>query len=136
MMATEWSKYYQAYARHNDLYKHITFNTSVTAVSKTADGKQWVLSFDQGSEPRAFDKLVWATGGENRVLLGSIPGAERFGERLLHSQQYKGYGLSLGRAGIPYIVSPEANRNVGPKTFVSRRSSLLDSVTPPSISLR
>ncbi|MCB0546047.1 MAG: NAD(P)-binding domain-containing protein [Phaeodactylibacter sp.] len=77
--------YFQNYARHFGLEKHIRFNTAISKVEETAD-KKWVVTLENG-EQHQFDYLFTANGHHSVPRWPEIPG--KFTGELLHSHSYK-----------------------------------------------
>lgn len=80
--------YFQAYARHFDLYRHIRFGTAVLRCEPLA-GERWrVTTLRDGEEQREdFDWLFVCNGHHSVPRMPSYPGS--FAGRILHSHDYK-----------------------------------------------
>jgi len=81
--------YYQSYAKHFDIHRKIVFNVSISSVSRSARGTGWLVQVDGEQGPRAFDKVVLATGTELVAKRPSIEGMDLFEGQFIHVQQYK-----------------------------------------------
>jgi cation diffusion facilitator CzcD-associated flavoprotein CzcO len=115
---TVLGEYYQQYARHFGLDRHIHFNTTVTSIVRREDektGGKWIVSyykdaddsdeddekpvaeekeFTAGEEGRVlrqevFDKVVHAVGSETMAKYPDIEGLEKFEGRFIHGQAFK-----------------------------------------------
>ncbi|TVQ97667.1 MAG: monooxygenase [Deltaproteobacteria bacterium] len=86
------ARYFQDYARHFDLERHIRFGRLVTRCTLRDDGRWTVASRpdadpDAEEETETFDRLVVANGHHWKPRWPSWPGA--FDGELLHSHHYK-----------------------------------------------
>ena len=77
-------EYLRAYARHHDLYAHITLNTSVESVEPNGAG--WLVRLSDGSH-RSYRGVVIANGHLWEPQLPELPGT--FSGRSIHSRQYR-----------------------------------------------
>ncbi len=77
--------YLRDYARHFNLYEHITFNTSVTQVTRDDDGC-WLIALDNG-ETRRYRGLIIANGHHWDPKYPQFEG--EFNGESLHSADYK-----------------------------------------------
>lgn len=77
--------YFQSYARHFGLEKHIRFNTAVAKAEELAD-KKWKVTLANG-ETHLFDYLITANGHHSAPRWPDIPGT--FSGEYLHSHGYK-----------------------------------------------
>lgn len=77
--------YFQNYARHFGLEKHIRFNTPVARAEETSD-KKWRITLENG-EVLHFDFLFAANGHHSVPRWPDIPGA--FDGEYLHAHNYK-----------------------------------------------
>ncbi|KFO24436.1 Dimethylaniline monooxygenase [N-oxide-forming] 4 [Fukomys damarensis] len=88
--------YLQAFAKHFDLLKYISFKTTVCSVTKCPDfseNGQWdVVTETEGKQNRAvFDAVMVCTGHflNPHLPLESFPGVHNFQGQILHSQEYR-----------------------------------------------
>ena len=118
--------YFQSYATHFNLAKHIRFNTTVLKVQQTAQ-KQWQVLFEdaQGSHEEFFDYVLIANGHHWDPFMPEYPGT--FDGELLHSHQYKKASvfkgkqvLVVGGGNSACDVAVEISR-VSPQTYISMR---------------
>ncbi|KTD60790.1 flavin-containing monooxygenase [Legionella shakespearei] len=119
-------KYFQSYAQHFDLYKYISFNTTVLKVTRTDDNIwQVVYENEQGIHETCFDYLLVANGHHWDPFLPEYEG--EFSGELLHSHQYKKASvftgkrvLVVGGGNSACDVAVEISR-VTPQTSISMR---------------
>ncbi len=118
--------YFNHYARHFDLEKYITFNTTVLKVEQTALNK-WTVYFQnsEGCKEEEFDYLLVANGHHWDPVHPSYSGA--FNGDLLHSHQYKKAApykgqrvLVVGGGNSACDIAVETSR-VTQKTAISMR---------------
>ena len=89
LTADTWSEYYKSYARTFDLYKHIVFNVSVDLVKKDEEAGKWMVHLKGEPTPRAFDKVIVASGSDTVAKYPTIEGIDKFEGRFIHSQAFK-----------------------------------------------
>jgi cation diffusion facilitator CzcD-associated flavoprotein CzcO len=77
--------YLRDYARHFNLYDHITFNTAVNEVSRDKEG-YWLVTLDNG-ETRRYRGLIIANGHHWDAQIPQFDG--NFSGQTLHSADYK-----------------------------------------------
>src|ERR1700744_1114663 len=79
--------YLKAFARDNNLYKHIQFNAEVVSSRWHAARAKWVLQIRTGESIREVvaDVQVSAVGQLNRPHIPDIPGAETFAGAAFHT---------------------------------------------------
>ena len=77
--------YFQAYCRHFDLEKHITFNTAVERIEKIAD-ERWRVGTNTG-ETQEFDYILVCNGHHWNPRYPSYPGV--WTGDMMHSHAYK-----------------------------------------------
>lgn len=109
-------EYYQQYARHFGLDRHIHFNTTVTSIVRHGDGRMgggWIVGYyedanvDGNDEDKhvveekelvgdsrvlrqeVFDKIVHAVGSETMAKYPDVEGLEKFEGRFIHGQAFK-----------------------------------------------
>uniref|UniRef100_A0A8R1TWY5 Flavin-containing monooxygenase n=1 Tax=Onchocerca volvulus TaxID=6282 RepID=A0A8R1TWY5_ONCVO len=81
-------EYLKNYARINNLYQHICFNTTVEQVSRM--GNFWEIKTSNGDK-ELFDYVIICTGHHGIPQYPQIPGTEKFKGRILHSHEYRDY---------------------------------------------
>lgn len=95
MSHSEVMEYLHLYSARFDLAKHITFNTSVIAITKAEDyslsGKWHVKYQTEGLDvqTKIFDAVMVCTGHHWCPSLPSFPGLKSFQGRQLHSSSFK-----------------------------------------------
>ncbi|KAH8666569.1 flavin-containing monooxygenase 9 [Xylariales sp. PMI_506] len=87
-------KYFQSYAEHFDLTRHIKFDSQVTNICHDDETNKWVLRIKHGgkSETRTFDKVVVANGMLEEPVMPTLDGAEAFKGIIMHGRDYKNAG--------------------------------------------
>ena len=85
--------YIRAYARHFDLYDHITFNTTVENVERH-DGK-WLVTVSGDKRPRVYDGLVVSNGHHWDPMMPEYPG--EFTGEVLHAIDVKNRDQLTGK---------------------------------------
>jgi hypothetical protein len=86
--------YLEDYARSNDLYPHIQFETAVTKLKKEERGQQWLVT-TQSSVPldppkeEYFTHVLVCHGRCSVPNIPSIPGIETFKGKVSHSAWYR-----------------------------------------------
>lgn len=78
-------RYIQAFARHHDLERHITFGVRVES-ARRRDGGGWIVTTNQG-EARSYDALCVATGTTWFPRVPDVPG--QFDGEMYHSSRYR-----------------------------------------------
>ncbi|VDO39287.1 unnamed protein product, partial [Onchocerca flexuosa] len=81
-------EYLKNYARINNLYQHICFNTTVEQVLRM--GNFWEIKASNGDK-KLFDYVMICTGHHGIPQYPQIPGTEKFKGRILHSHEYRDY---------------------------------------------
>ncbi|CAG9537885.1 unnamed protein product [Cercopithifilaria johnstoni] len=81
-------EYLKNYAKANDLYQYIRFNTAVQQVSRK--GNFWEVKTSDGDR-KLFDYVVICTGHHSIPHYPQIPGSKKFKGRILHSHEYRDY---------------------------------------------
>ncbi len=95
--------YLERYADHFQLWKHIRFNTSISSVKRDDANNQWMLDVvrktpeGDATETVAFDKVIIASGANEKPRIPIVEGIENFAGRVLHSQAFKKYALLVPR---------------------------------------
>lgn len=91
--AKHLSAYYQRYATHFGIDKKVLFNSRVTSMRRDVESPKWLLTVEIGGreedQPRAFDKVLLATGSENVRKLPEIDGLDQFEGKFIHGQAFK-----------------------------------------------
>ncbi|KAM0546701.1 hypothetical protein ACHAPJ_010738 [Fusarium lateritium] len=128
-------KYFESYAQHFDLTRHIQFSTSVESVERDEEQGKWKVvtkKTDTGVEElRVFSRVVLATGMLNTRHLPKVPGLEKFAGDAIHSRQFKDptkyqgknvVVVGIGATGVDstsFLVRAQAN-----KVYVSHRGTV------------
>ncbi|KAK1764305.1 monooxygenase aurF [Phialemonium atrogriseum] len=86
--AGEVDKYLESYADHFGLRPKIRLNTDVTRVTRDDAREKWVVDID-GSASELFDKVVIATGVNQKPHIPVFKGFELFTGDKVHSRAYK-----------------------------------------------
>ncbi|XP_035393158.1 dimethylaniline monooxygenase [N-oxide-forming] 2-like isoform X2 [Cygnus atratus] len=130
-------EYFEMYARHFQLLRHIRFKTTVLSVKKCLDfatSGQWeVVTETEGvQELHIFDAVMVCTGHYQvpHLPLASFPGIEtHFKGRYLHSQEYKDAEAFRGKRVLVVGIGNTGGdiavelSHVAAKVFLSARSS-------------
>ncbi|KAK6708458.1 hypothetical protein SNK04_009424 [Fusarium graminearum] len=89
----QMQQYFEAYATHFDLHKHIGFGVTVHRVLRNSSDSKWNVhcSYTDGQSVRPFHKLVFSTGCETMPVWPSMHGRKEFKGTVLHAQQYRDY---------------------------------------------
>lgn len=92
---SEMRRYFQAYAKHFDLYRHYEFNTRVLSVAR--EGEQWtiVTERDGQQQSRRFEGLLIANGTLHTPNRPTLPG--RFDGQIMHSAEYRSAEVFKGK---------------------------------------
>ncbi|HBT59070.1 MAG TPA: monooxygenase, partial [Pseudomonas sp.] len=92
---SEMKRYFQAYARHFDLYRHYEFNTRVLSVER--DGSHWnIITEREGrQQSRRFEGLLIANGTLHTPNRPTLPG--RFDGQIMHSAEYRSAEVFKGK---------------------------------------
>ena len=76
---SEMKRYFQAYARHFDLYRHYEFSTRVVRVERrvlfgvaTIPRFSWALASRSTSTERSLPRICWKLWAELRVMMMTI----------------------------------------------------------------
>jgi len=122
----ELRRYFQAYARHFDLYPHIQFETLVHHCERL-DDQSWEITIEQNGETRKehFTDLVVCNGHHWQPRFPKYPG--EFSGEFMHSHQYKKAApfrdkrvLVIGGGNSACDVAVETSR-VSARTSISWR---------------
>jgi dimethylaniline monooxygenase (N-oxide forming) len=90
MSSPEMSSYLRSYAKNFELYKNIEFGKTVKSFERSTGTSKWQLTFaDEPDAPKAFDKIVWATGGFLNPKSVAFEGQDQFVGRIVHSQDVR-----------------------------------------------
>ncbi|KEY70133.1 hypothetical protein S7711_03369 [Stachybotrys chartarum IBT 7711] len=87
--AAQLSAYYQSYAKAFNLDKKIRYNSTVVSIRRSPEDAKWLLYFKGESEPKAFDKVVFAHGSEHVRKYPAIENQDAFEGIFIHGQEYK-----------------------------------------------
>lgn len=81
-------EYIESYVDHFNFRDKLRLGVSVEKVRRDDAGNRWVVDI-KGSEPEYFDKVIMATGGNNRPHIPKVEGMEQFEGDVLHSRAFK-----------------------------------------------
>ncbi|CAK7228988.1 hypothetical protein SCUCBS95973_007065 [Sporothrix curviconia] len=128
--------YLQSYADKFQLRPHIRVSTVTRAIKRDDDKNKWMIEVapasDKGGESStetlAFDKVIIATGSNDKPSVPKIEGIDTFAGRVLHSQAFKNpqdfAGKSVVVVGIGSTAGDTAVSLIGHalKVYLSHRS--------------
>ncbi|KAM5341864.1 hypothetical protein ACJ41O_014895 [Fusarium nematophilum] len=86
-------EYFEAYAAHFQLHRHIRFATTVNKVLRNPSDEKWdvyITGLD-GDRKLSFDKVIIGNGCESVPVWPPMPGRDKFKGHVLHSQSYRSY---------------------------------------------
>ncbi|KAF4981977.1 hypothetical protein FZEAL_2323 [Fusarium zealandicum] len=85
------NEYFEAYAAHFELHKHIRFGTSVKRVLRNPSEDKWdvYITSKDGDKTLSFDRIVFGNGGDSKPVWPPMPGRAKFKGKVLHSQAYR-----------------------------------------------
>ena len=116
-------QYFQAYARHFDVERHIRFGVEVTKIARLADNR-WRVTPDRGAA-EDFDHLLIANGHHWKPRMPDYPG--NFAGDILHSHDFKSAApfagkrvLVIGGGNSACDIAVETSR-VSASTAISMR---------------
>lgn len=89
-MACEVAQYLEDYADHFGLRPMFRLATPVRHVTHESAKSKWAITLENSAEVLYFDKVVVATGVNNRPSIPRIRGLEKFRGESLHSRDYRG----------------------------------------------
>lgn len=81
------------YARHFDMLKYCSFNTSVHKIHRNTDDTRWVVEFEReggADETAEYDRVVVCNGYQTKARMPKFEGQELFEGVIMHGQQYRG----------------------------------------------
>ncbi|CAK7231354.1 hypothetical protein SEUCBS140593_007897 [Sporothrix eucalyptigena] len=88
--------YLQSYTDHFQLHPRIRLNTAIRSIKRDDENNKWLIAVapagspdDTPTETLIFDKLVMATGTNDKPSMPKIDGLDTFTGRVLHSQAFK-----------------------------------------------
>ncbi|KAJ4211639.1 hypothetical protein NW759_012241 [Fusarium solani] len=84
-------EYFESYAKHFELHKHISFGTTVTKMLRNESQEKWdvYVTGPGGEKTLSFDKVVFGNGCESVPVWPSMPGRDMFTGTILHSQAFR-----------------------------------------------
>lgn len=89
---TEVLKYFESFADHFDLKRHIKFSHNVTRVVPIAN-KKWEISVkdlvNNVSETNIYDAVLVANGHFSVPNIPEIPGTSEFNGKIIHSHDFR-----------------------------------------------
>lgn len=101
MTGAQVGKFFEAYASHFQLNRHIQFKTTVQRVLRDFADRGWnvhVTRSDGHEEILHFGKVVFGTGSDTVPVWPLMPGREEFSGIVMHGQSYRKY-----IAAFPYL---------------------------------
>lgn len=107
---TEVLKYFESFADHFDLRRHIKFSHNVTCVVPIANEK-WEISVkdlvNNVTETKVYDAVLVANGHFSVPHIPEITGASEFGGKMLHSHDFRDAEKYRGciHFGIPISIN-------------------------------
>ncbi|KAK6425941.1 hypothetical protein LTR95_016189, partial [Oleoguttula sp. CCFEE 5521] len=84
--------YFELYAAHFNLNKHIHLSISVTKITRDDEQRKWIVTTKSSggiSGTTTFDRLIMATGSLSKPRLPNIAGLNGFRGEVVHSQNFK-----------------------------------------------
>ncbi|KAF5629961.1 flavin depend monooxygenase [Fusarium tjaetaba] len=97
-------EYVESYVDHFNFRDKLRLGVSVEKVRRDVERNRWVVDI-QGSGPEYFDKVIMATGGNNRPHIPKVEGVEQFEGEVLHSRAFKRPELFEGKRVVVVGVS-------------------------------
>ncbi|KAF5537207.1 flavin depend monooxygenase [Fusarium napiforme] len=97
-------EYVESYVDHFNFRDKLRLGVSVEKVRRDGEGNRWVVDI-QGSGPEYFDKVIMATGGNNRPHIPKVEGMDQFEGEVLHSRAFKRPELFKGKRVVVVGVS-------------------------------
>ncbi|KAI1502503.1 flavin-binding monooxygenase-like-domain-containing protein [Biscogniauxia marginata] len=89
--SSDVAKYFDAYASHFELHRHVRFGTTVKKVTRNSSDNGWdvYITNSGGDSIMLFDKVVFGTGNQNIQMCPPIPSRDKFKGTVIHSQAYR-----------------------------------------------
>ncbi|KAF9776439.1 hypothetical protein IL306_005374 [Fusarium sp. DS 682] len=106
-------EYLEAYVDHFNFRDKLRLGVTVERVRRQDEDNRWVVDV-QGSGAQYFDKVIMATGGNNRPHIPKVEGIDQFEGEVLHSRAFKRPELFKGKRVLVVGVS-----NTGADTAAS-----------------
>lgn len=92
--ALDVQNYLERYVEHFGFGPRLCLDTTVEQIIREDGGNRWELRI-KGSDSRYFDKVVMATGINQRPHIPTLQGLDKFTGDCLHSRAFKRYVCSL-----------------------------------------
>ncbi|KAF4439181.1 flavin depend monooxygenase that catalyses the oxidation of rubrofusarin to 9-hydroxyrubrofusarin [Fusarium austroafricanum] len=86
--AKQVEEYLESYVDHFNFRSKLRLGVTVSKVRRDDESKRWVVDL-QGSGPEYFDKVIVATGINNRPHIPELEGIDQFKGQILHSRSFK-----------------------------------------------
>lgn len=87
----------QDYAKNFDLLKDIVFSAEVKNTRRSADDSGWLLDIERTEggkiETVQYDKVAFCTGPQNKAVIPTFEGQDKFEGTIIHSQAFRKYVL-------------------------------------------
>nr|OQO16618.1 hypothetical protein B0A51_14119 [Rachicladosporium sp. CCFEE 5018] len=90
--AKQIQDYFELYAEHFNLNKHIQLSSSVISITRDDEQRRWIVttkSSDGRSVTHMFDRLIMATGSLSKPRLPDVADLNDFEGEVVHSQNFK-----------------------------------------------
>ncbi|KAK7747419.1 hypothetical protein SLS53_001674 [Cytospora paraplurivora] len=92
MSTEQLQEFIEDYAKHFDLLKDYVFNTTLKKAFRNMDDTRWCIEVEtagEGTKTLEFDKLVLCHGYQNKPIVPTFEGQDKFEGNITHSQQYR-----------------------------------------------
>ena len=91
MTPSDFSEFMHDYATHFGFYNDIVFHARVKQAKRNSDDTKWLLEVEIDGETKTheFDKIAFCHGYQNRPVIPTFEGQDKFEGILMHSQQYR-----------------------------------------------
>lgn len=92
MTPAELQEFMQDYAKHFDLLKDIVFCAEVKRTRRNGDDSAWLLDIERADgthETVQYDKVAFCTGPQNKAVIPTFEGQDKFEGAIIHSQAFR-----------------------------------------------
>lgn len=109
MTGEQVAEYFQAYAKHFELERHIRFRTTVRLVLRDRLDRGWNVHITgpDGDATLHFDKVVFGTGSDTLPTWPPMPGREKFNGTVIHGQNYRTYSPLFSHGATSRLTCPD-----------------------------
>ncbi|KAI8629676.1 FAD/NAD(P)-binding domain-containing protein [Xylariaceae sp. FL1651] len=92
LTSSQVAKYFESYASHFNLHRHVYFRTTVKKVTRNSAKNAWNVHITdpEGSKVLLFDKVVFGHGCESVPLWPPMSNRGMFRGMIIHGQSFKG----------------------------------------------